>query len=154
MKFCFFIFFLVECLCFPSVPNHWFESQFPSLHCWLPVYFVPSIYALIPCTFSPILPFLPSTGNPSCDLHFCDSLPSCLLRFYFILFIYFFYVQLLIVVSLLSFHCSYFWSSSFSYISPLNISYNKGLVMMNFFNLSLSEKHFIFPSILNDSFAG
>ena len=26
--------------------------------------------------------------------------------------------------------------------------------MMNFFNLTLSEKHFIFPSILNDSFAG
>ena len=26
--------------------------------------------------------------------------------------------------------------------------------MMNFFNLTLSEKHFIFPSILNESFAG
>ena len=26
--------------------------------------------------------------------------------------------------------------------------------MMNFFNLTLSEKHFIFPSILNDSFTG
>ena len=26
--------------------------------------------------------------------------------------------------------------------------------MMNFFNLTLSEKHFIFPSILSDSFAG
>ena len=26
--------------------------------------------------------------------------------------------------------------------------------MMNSFNLTLSEKHFIFPSILNDSFAG
>ena len=26
--------------------------------------------------------------------------------------------------------------------------------MMNFFNLTLSEKHFIFPSTLNDSFAG
>ena len=26
--------------------------------------------------------------------------------------------------------------------------------MVNFFNLTLSEKHFIFPSILNDSFAG
>ena len=39
-------------------------------------------------------------------------------------------------------------------INPFNISYNKGLVMMNSFNLTLSEKHFIFPSILNDSFAG
>ena len=35
-----------------------------------------------------------------------------------------------------------------------NISYNKSLVMMNSLNLILSEKHFIFPSILNDSFAG
>ena len=26
--------------------------------------------------------------------------------------------------------------------------------MMSFFNLTLSEKHLIFPSILNDSFAG
>ena len=26
--------------------------------------------------------------------------------------------------------------------------------MMNSFNLTLSEKHFIFPSILNESFAG
>ena len=27
------------CLFFPFVPNHWSESQFPSLHCWFPVYF-------------------------------------------------------------------------------------------------------------------
>ena len=39
-------------------------------------------------------------------------------------------------------------------MSAFNISYNKGLVMMNSFNLTLSEKHFICPSILNDSFAG
>ena len=35
-----------------------------------------------------------------------------------------------------------------------NISYNKGLVMMNSLNLTFSEKHFICPSILNYSFAG
>ena len=34
------------------------------------------------------------------------------------------------------------------------MSYNKGLVVMNSFNLTLSVKHFICPSILNDSFAG
>ena len=34
------------------------------------------------------------------------------------------------------------------------MEYNKGLVMMNSFNLTLSGKHFICPSILNDSFAG
>ena len=37
---------------------------------------------------------------------------------------------------------------------PLTFHINKGLVMMKSFNLTLSEKHFIFPSILNDSFAG
>ena len=42
----------------------------------------------------------------------------------------------------------------FSQISLFNISYNKGLVMMNSLNLTLSGKHFICPSILNDSFAG
>ena len=51
------------------------------------------------------------------------------------------------------FYCSYFLSS-FSQINPFNISYNKGLVMMNSFNLTLSEKHFICPPILNESFAG
>ena len=37
---------------------------------------------------------------------------------------------------------------------PFSISYNKGLVMMNSFNLTLCEKHFICLSILNDNFAG
>ena len=39
-------------------------------------------------------------------------------------------------------------------LSPFNISYNKDLVMMNSFSFTLSGKHFICPSILNDSFAG
>ena len=30
---------LLECLLLPSAPNNWFDSQFPSLHCWFPVYF-------------------------------------------------------------------------------------------------------------------
>ena len=38
--------------------------------------------------------------------------------------------------------------------SPFNISWNNGLVMMNSFSFTLSGKHFICPSILNDSFAG
>ena len=42
----------------------------------------------------------------------------------------------------------------FSQMSPFNISYNKGLVMMNSFNSILFGKRFICPSILNDSFAG
>ena len=39
-------------------------------------------------------------------------------------------------------------------VSPFNISYNKGMMMMNSFNWILSRKHFICPSVLNDSFAG
>ena len=88
--------------------------------------------------------------NPPCDLHFCGSVPIIVVC---LVFVFVFQVQLLIVVSLLSFYCSYFLSS-FSQVTPFNISYNSGLVMMNSFNLTLSEKHFICPSILNDSFAG
>ena len=109
---------------------------------------------LIPVYFSPFSPFLLPANNPPNDLHFYDSIPVlvvCLVCFWFW---FFGRVQLLIVVSLLSFYCFYFWSSSFSQISPFNILYNKGLVMMNSFNLTLSGKHFICPSILNDSFAG
>ena len=40
------------------------------------------------------------------------------------------------------------------YIESVDHLNNKGLVMMISFHLTLSEKHFIFPSILNDSFAG
>ena len=38
--------------------------------------------------------------------------------------------------------------------NPFNISCNNGLVMMNYFSLTLSRKYFICPSILNHSFAG
>ena len=106
---------------------------------------------LILCTFSPSLPTQSPTDNPPCDLHFCGfcSCSSCLLSLFLFLFLLLF--QLLITVSLFSFYCSYFLPS-FSYIIPFNISYNKGLVMMNF-NLTLYGKHFICPSILNDSIA-
>ena len=32
-------FFPVEYLFLLSPPSHWFDSQFPPLHCWFPVYF-------------------------------------------------------------------------------------------------------------------
>ena len=109
------------------------------------------IMLLIPCNFSPI----PSSPTPLITLH---EISSSVILFLFQLFAYFvflfvFQVQLLIVKSLLSFYCSQF-SSSFSKVSPFNISYNKGLVMVNSFNLTLPGKHFICPSILNDNFAG
>ena len=62
-----------------------------------------SIMLFNPGIFFPILPF--PADNPPCDLHFYDSVPVlvvCIARFCF------FKVQLLIVVSLLSFYCSYF----------------------------------------------
>ena len=39
-------------------------------------------------------------------------------------------------------------------MSPLNISYNKSLVMMSSLNFTLFGKHFICTSSLNDNFAG
>ena len=104
--------------------------------------------------FLPIPPFPLPTKIPPCDVHFSDSVPVLVvcLVIVFIVFV-FFQVHLLIVVSFLSFYCSYFLSS-FSQISPFNISCNNGLVMMNSFNLTLSGKYFVYPSILNESFAG
>ena len=126
-------------------------SPFPILFLTSPYLFCTyHLCFLFPVPVPPFVPLYLPTDNLPCDLHFCDSVPVrvvCLVSL-------FFQVQLLIVVSLLSFHCSYFWSSSFSQISAFNISYNKGLVMMNSFNLTLSGKHFICPSILNDSYAG
>ena len=36
----------VECLFLPSAPNLWFETQFPSFHCWFPVYFYFTLHRL------------------------------------------------------------------------------------------------------------
>ena len=70
----------------------------------LPVFFVPAIYATYSLYLFPHYPTslpLPA-DNPPGDLRFCDSVPVllvCLVCFCF-------YVQLLIVMSLLSFYCS------------------------------------------------
>ena len=62
----------------------------------------------LPFTLFPVFSSLPlPTDNPPCDLYFCDSVPVpvfCLVSFCFC----FGGVQLLTVVSLLSFYCSYF----------------------------------------------
>ena len=111
---------------------------------------------LLCCTFSPYSSLPLPTENPPCDVHFSDFAPVLVvcLVFVFIVFLpLIFQVHLLIVVNLLSFYCSYFLSS-FSQISPFNVSYNNGLVMMNSLNQTLFGKHFICPSILNESFAG
>ena len=84
----------------------------------------PILFLTSPCLFSTYhlcylfsVPFPPlSTShspvdNPSCDLHFCGSVPVlvvCLVCVWF----WFFKFWLLIVMSLLSFFCSYFLSFS------------------------------------------
>ena len=37
---------LVECLFLLSVPNHWFESQFPSHHSWFPIFLYFTLHSL------------------------------------------------------------------------------------------------------------
>ena len=96
-----------------------------------PTLFMPNFILLLPCTFAPL--FLPSP-SPLKFLH-VKSISLILFlfqlfaQFWFSFFFLFFLVQLLIVVSLLSFHCSQFWIFFNFFISPFNISYNKGLVM-------------------------
>ena len=103
---------------------------------------------LIPCTFFPFPPLLLPTDKPTCDLYFCESVlvpVVCLVHFCS-------FLGSVVDSCELSFYCSYFLSSV-SQINPFNISYNKGLVMINSFSFTVSGKHFICPSILNDSFA-
>ena len=102
----------------------------------------------IPCTFSPILPLI--------TLH---VISTSVILFLFQLFAQF--VLFLFFLGLVADSCEFvvillflFLIIFFFQINLFNISYNKGLVMMNSFNLTLSGKHFICPSILHDSFAG
>ena len=106
---------------------------------------------LIPCTFFLHSPLRLPTDNPPCDLHFCDSIPVlvvCLV--YLFIFLGSVVDSCEFVVILLFIFLIFF----FLVLSPFNISYNNGLVLMNSFNLFLAEKHFICPSILKNSFAG
>ena len=79
-------------------------SPFPILFLTSPcLFYNHQLCFLFPVTLPPILPFLHLTDNSPRDLHFCDSIPVlgvCLV------FVFVFQVQLLIVVSLLSFYCS------------------------------------------------
>ena len=120
----------------------------------------PIIFLTSPCLFSTYylcylfsvhLPTLsPShspTNNSPCDLHFCSSVPVLVVCLVFVFVLGSVINNCEFVVILL-----FIFSIIFSYISPFNILY-KGLVMMNSFNLTLAGKHFICPSILNESFA-
>ena len=83
----------------------------------------------IPCTFPSfyLLPFPLPTDNPPCDVYFCDSVPVlivCLVVFFYSVVDSCEFVILLFIVLIIFFVLE----------RPFNISYNKGLVMMNSFN--------------------
>ena len=69
------------------------------------LFFIYHLCFLFPVPFPSFFPLLLPTDNPPCDLHFCDSVPVLVVG---LVCFHFFKVQLLIVVSLLSFYCSYF----------------------------------------------
>ena len=97
----------------------------------------PSLFCTYNLCFLLPVPFPPFFPTPLRS-HVISISVILFLFWLFAQFGFVFQVQLLIVVSLLSFHCLYFLSSSFSQISLFNFLYSKGLVMMNSFNLTLS----------------
>ena len=81
-------------------------SPFPILFLTSPCLFCTyQVCFLLPVPFLFILPFSLPPDNTPCDLHFCDSVPVVV-----VCLVFGFQVQFLIVVSLLSFYCSYFFS--------------------------------------------
>ena len=64
------------------------------------------LYFLFPVPFPPFSPLHLPTDNPLCDPHFCDSVPVLVVCLVFIFYVQF---RLLIIVSLFSFYCSYFF---------------------------------------------
>ena len=98
-----------QCMCMGHTCVIWL-LPFPMLFLTSPCLLYQPFMLLTPCTFFPILPLPLHVDNPPCDLHFCDSVPVlvvsliCFCGF----FCFCFQVQLLIVVSLLSFCCYIF----------------------------------------------
>ena len=107
-------------------------SQFPILFLTSPCLFcIYHLSFLFPVPF-PHSPLPLPTDNLLCDFHFCDTVPVlvvCLVCFCFFRFNCCEFVVILLFIFLIFFS-----------LSPLNISYNKGLVMMSSFNLTLSGK--------------
>ena len=122
-----------------------------SLASLFPILFLTSPYLF--CTYQlcflfpiPFSPFPPSPFSLT-TLHVISISLILFLFQLFAQFLFFFlslFRFMLIVVSLLSFSCSYFLSS-FSQISPFNISCNKGLVMMNSLNLTFLIWEALYP---------
>ena len=81
----------------------------------------PILFLTSPCLFStyhlcylfpvPLPSFSPlplPSDNPPCNLHFCDSVPVLVVCLVFLFVLFFFLVQLLVIVSFFSFYCSQF----------------------------------------------
>ena len=127
-------------------------SPFPILFLTYPppIYFVPTIY--VSYSLYLFLPFAHS--SLLITLH---VISISVILFLFQLFAQFIFVFLDSIVDscgcvvILLFIVLLFF---FFLDKSLNISHNKGLVMMNPLNETLSGKYFICPSILNDCFAG
>ena len=79
-------------------------SAFPMLFLTSPcLFYAYQLCFLCPVPFPSILPLSLPTDNPPCYLHFCDSLPVLVVC---LVFLFAFYIQLFIVMSLLLFYCS------------------------------------------------
>ena len=106
----------------------------------LSIFYLPFML-LIPCTFPP-----PPLHLPLITLH---VISISVILFLFQLFAQFAFVFVLAVVvnncEFAVIFTVHIFLYSFSQVTPFNISYNNGLVMMNSFNLTLLGKHFTLP---------
>ena len=140
---------------FPPFSSWPWVIHISSLASTFPILFLPS-----PCLFSTYhlcysfsVPFPPSPP-PTPLLITLHVVSISVVLFLFQLFAFAFVLGMVVNNCEFAVILLFIFLSSFSQINPFNISYNKGLVMMNSFNLTLSEAYFICPSILNESFAG
>ena len=84
-------------------------STFPILFLTSPCLFSTChLCYLFPVLFPPLSSSHSASDNHLCDLHFCDSVPVLIVCLVCFCFWFLWGVQLLIVVNLLSFYCSYF----------------------------------------------
>ena len=122
-------------------------SPFPTLYFTSPWLFCNYLFILLnPLTSSLIPLYLLPIWQPSkCSPYPWFCLCSCLLGLFLDSI-----VDRCVFIAILLFIVLIF----FEKISPFDILYNSGLVMMNSFSFFLSGKPFIYPLILNDSFAG
>ena len=98
-------------------------SPFPILFLTSPCLFCAyQLCFLFPMPFSPILPLHLPTDNPSCDLHFCDSVPVLIVCLVFCFLVFRFCCWYLWVCCHFTVHIIIFF-----FLDKSLFSYNKGL---------------------------